>query len=573
MIFNVTFPKFRFSVVSRGVFCLLSLWAGCALYAQTPQSSKTLQKEKSNDYTYTMEMLGAVLGMTQNYFVDSVSLRDLHPDAINYMLQSLDPYTMYMPKKEANEFRESTSGQYGGIGAILRQRGSRVIIDSPMQNKPADKAGMKSGDWILKINGRDFSNSQVADVRNELRGVPGEKITITIRREGIKKDIEISLIRELVDMNPISYHGILSGDVGYLRLSSFTTTSHIEVGQAIQEMQEKKPLKGLVLDLRDNGGGVLQSAVEIVGMFVPQNSEVVQLKSRGYRQNYTYRTPREPIYKDLPLVVLLNASSASASEIVAGALQDYDRAVIIGQKSYGKGLVQSTMTLPDSAILKLTTAHYYIPSGRNIQRLKYDHKGGASDKLKLSKDEKELIFHTKNGREVKSSGGITPDIFVAPDTIPRILGSLLVDTLTFDFISQYVREHPQKPEIATFELSDKEYEAYARKVIDHRFEFYSPSTELIKQLEQVFAEEKRKKQTEAPIEALKSALTNTTEEILREYKKDILSYLNMNIIERYYYSQGSLEYYIPKDRMVKESLSLIASPKRYAETLRGTRSK
>lgn len=534
--------------------------------AQTPRPRvMPSDSPKSDEFAYTMEMLGAVLGLTNTYFVDTVSLRAIHSDALNYMLQSLDPYTVYMPKKEATEFRESTSGQYGGIGAILRQRADRVMIDSPMQGKPADKAGLRSGDVILKVNDKDFTRAQVVDVRNTLRGAPGEKLTITVQRAGLRRPLTVTLNREIVDMNPIAYSDVLEGDVGYLRLNTFTTTSHVEMAEAIRKMRQTAPLKGLVIDLRDNGGGVLQSAVEIVGMFVPQGSEVVSLKSRVAQQNYAYRTSQTPIDLTMPIVVLINGASASASEIVAGALQDYDRAVVMGQKSYGKGLVQSTLPLPDSAILKLTTAHYYIPSGRNIQRLKYNHQGGAEDLLKKSSDS--TLYYTKGGRPVWGAGGITPDVTTIPDSIPRILTSLLVDTLTFDYISQFVREHPQQPDLRTFSISQSDYEAFVKKILDSRFELYSPSSALIEQLEKVFREEKRDATATPHLESLKKALGSTTEKILRDMKSDIVEYLNMNIIERYYYSEGGLRYYIPKDSTVRQAIALIKDPDRYRKTL------
>lgn len=531
------------------LLCLLP-WA---LWAQQPASVANRQ-----DYNRTIAAVAAVLGQVSTYFVDTVDLTSIHADGINYMLQQLDPYTEYMTKKEAKEFRESTMGNYGGIGAILRQRpDSTVMIDRPMKGKAADKAGLRAGDLFLTINGKDFSRTTVADVRNELRGAPGQQLRLTMQRPGSDTPFTVSFERESIDMDPVSLSMMLPGEIGYIRLSSFMGKAADNVQEAYLQLMTQKPLKGLILDLRGNGGGLLEQAVRIAGMFLPKGSPVVELKARIAQQNYKHYTPKDPVDLQLPLAVLIDEASASASEIVAGALQDYDRALVMGQKSFGKGLVQSTMLIPDSALLKLTTSRYYIPSGRCIQRIQYNHRGGSEEQSQT--DSLGAPFYTQAGRIVYAAGGIMPDISVAQDSITPILGSLLLDTLTFDYVTQYVLQHPKAPQVENFSITEQDYRAYCKQVTDKQFVFASPATELLQRMKKVLELEHRMEAVEPQWEALKAKLEGDTQSLLVQYKQEIVDYINMLIIQRYYYDEGTIRYTLPKDKTVQQAAQLLRS--------------
>lgn len=548
---------------------LLLSWAlNFSSKAQNSLDVRSQRKKNTDDYAQTMEAISSVLGQVSLYFVDSVNLSELHVDGINYMLQRLDPYTVYMPKKEAAEFRESTTGNYGGIGAILHQRpDSTVIIDAPMKGKAADKAGLQSGDVILYINGKDFRKTTVAKVRSELRGVPGAMLRLQIRRPGVSNPFEVEFARESIEMSPVSLSTMLPGNIGYIRLASFMGSAYDDLRKAYEKLSSQgMAMSGLILDLRDNGGGLMQHAVDIVGMFVPKNSLVVELKTRIPGKATRYNTSREPIAPNLPLAVLIDGGSASASEIVAGALQDYDRAIVVGEKSFGKGLVQSTLSLPDSAILKVTTAHYYIPSGRCIQRIQYNHQGGEVD-ITEQQDSLGRPFYTQNKRVVYAAGGIMPDIKIRPDSIPSTLGSLLLDTLTYDFVTQYVIEHPQTPSIENFSLTDAQYAAYKDKVLNQKFKFSSQADALLARLTQVLQAEGRADILEPATQKVQELLNNSTKILLEKNEKEIRNYLNMSIIQRYYYSEGARLYTLPSDNMVNGAANLLRNGSQYQKLL------
>lgn len=556
---------------------LFSLWfllltgVTLSVRAQAPNLTFT-EKQNTNDaqkdYTRAMEAISSVLGQVSLYFVDTVNLQELHVEGLNYMLQKLDPYTVYMPKKEANEFRESTNGIYGGIGAILLQRpDSTVIIDTPMKGKAADKAGLRAGDTILRINGKDFSKTTVSAVRNELRGIPGQILQLTVRRPGRKEPLNVEFPRESIDISPISACTALPGKIGYIRLSSFMSTAYEEFKKAFSNLQEQYNIQSLIIDLRDNGGGLLQHAVNIVGMFVPQNTLVVELKTRIPSQNTRHITSHHPIAEKIPIVVLINEGSASASEIVSGALQDYDRAIVMGEKSFGKGLVQSTISLPDSALLKVTTSHYYIPSGRCIQRIQYNHKGGAIDLARQQDNEKGVPFNTKGGRVVYASGGIMPDVQVIPDSIPQLLGSLLLDTLTYDYITDYTLRYPQAPSIKDFAITDKEYQVYRDKIISNGFTFISPADALLQRMLTVLQSEGRSKTLEATTKQLQEELKTSSLSLFDTHQKEIRDYINTSIIQRYHYMEGARLYTLPKDKTVQKAATLLRDLTQYYSIL------
>ena len=520
-----------------------------------------------------MAVMGSVLSNVRNFFVDTVNLTTLYDGALTYMLQQLDPYTVYFNEEETKAFEESTTGLYGGIGAILRQhQDSVVIIGSLIQGKAADKAGLRPADIIWRINGKDFSHTKVVDVRNELRGEPGTPIKLVVRRPGYAKDsLTVTFNRERIDLSPVSYAELLNGRVGFISLNTFSATTSQEFLKAYDRLQKEAggKLSGLILDLRDNGGGLMEQAIQLVNLFIPKGKLVVSLKGRYPQQSNSYKTTKEPLDTKLPLVVLINEGSASASEIVAGALQDYDRAVIVGRKSFGKGLVQGTLELPDGGLLKLTTARYYIPSGRSIQKLSYNHRGGAEQVN--ATDSLGTAYTTSEGRTVYAAGGIMPDIVCPSDSIPSLLGTLLFDTLTYDFVTDYLLTHraPERSKLRSFDLGDEAYTAYKKKVIESGFTFKSIADELVKKVEDALKAEQRYDEVASDFAAFQKSLRADTPRLMKTYESFIRDYLNMEILSRCYYDEGRLEYYMSRDKVAQRAVSLLGDPTTYHQLLKG----
>lgn len=568
---QLSFPFYLISLLLLG---LLSL-APTNLTAQAPSSSRSAagQKASSDDFTTTMAVMGSVLSNVRNFFVDTVDLTTLYDGALTYMLQQLDPYTVYFNEEETKAFEESTTGLYGGIGAILRQhQDSVVIIGSLMQGKAADKAGLRPADVIWRINGKDFSHTKVVDVRNELRGEPGTPITLVVRRPGYARDsLTVTFNRERIDLSPVSYAELLDGRVAFILLNTFSTSTCQEFLKAYDRLQKEAggKLSGLILDLRDNGGGLMEQAIQLVNLFIPKGQPVVSLKGRYPQQSNSYKTTKEPLDTKIPLVVLINEGSASASEIVAGALQDYDRAVIVGRKSFGKGLVQGTLELPDGGLLKLTTARYYIPSGRSIQKLSYNHRGGAEQVN--ATDSLGTPYSTTGGRTVYAAGGIMPDIVCPSDSIPSLLGTLLFDTLTYDFVTDYLLTHkaPERSTLRSFDLGDEAYAAYQKKVIESGFTFKSIADELVKKVEEALKGEQRYDEVSDEFAAFQKSLRADTPRLMKTYEGFIRDYLNMEILSRYYYDEGRLEYYMSRDKVAQRAVSLLGDPTTYHQLLKG----
>ena len=499
-------------------------------------------------------------------YVDPVDPDRLMEGAAAGMVSDLDPYTEYIPEEGMQDFELLTTGKYDGIGALIRQKDDYVRIAQPYQGSPADKAGLKIGDKILSIDGKDAKGFTTEQVSSRLKGEPGSKVKVTVEHlDGTQQTAAIR--RERIAIPGVPYAGWVADGIGYIRHSDFTEGCYEEMRAAIERLRTERPLKGLVLDYRSNGGGIMQEAVKILGMFVPKGTEVVSTKGRSEDSKQVFRTDTEPILADLPLTVLINGSSASAAEIVAGALQDLDRAVLIGQRSFGKGLVQSPRPLGYNAMLKLTTAKYYIPSGRCIQAIDYssrDEKGA----VKSVPDSLVREFRTRGGRKVYDGGGIMPDERIDPEYISRFAMTLYAMGYVDDFADLYFREHGmQRIDPRTFTLTDADYERFEQFMADKEVKYESDTRRALNRIKEAARADLYEESLAAEIEAIEAGIRDDKATNLQTYKREIMETLNGAVILRYSYAEGVTEHTLTEDREVHRAVALLDDGKEYARIL------
>ncbi|MDE5907101.1 MAG: S41 family peptidase, partial [Alistipes sp.] len=460
-------------------------------------------------------------------YVDPVDPDKLMLGAAQGMVRDLDPYTEFIPADEMSEFEMLTTGKYGGVGSLIRKKGDWVIFAQPYKGSPADRAGLRIGDKILAIDGKSAEGFTTEQVSASLKGNPGSKVKLTVEHlDGTQQTL--TLTRERISIPSVPYAGWAAEGIGYLRHSDFTEGSYEEMRAAIERLRAEGELEGLILDYRSNTGGILQEAVKILSMFVPKGTGVVSTKGRTEESKQTYRTESEPAFPDLPLVVLVNGNSASAAEIVAGALQDLDRAVLIGQRSFGKGLVQGTRPLGYNAMLKLTTAKYYIPSGRCIQAIDYSHsQQGAVNSIPDS-----LVneFATRAGRKVYDGGGIMPDIPTEPEYISRFAATLYALGFIDDFGDEYMRRHPEAPaDLVSFSITDADYADFKTFMEEKQVPYESDSRRALRQLKEA-AKADRFEEIEQQIETIERNLHDDTQANLETYRKEIVGTINNDIV-------------------------------------------
>lgn len=553
------------------------LFTGSFMTACAQQKAKTeqqIEEDRSRDqYIQSMDILSNVIGNVRMYFVDTVNINKMARRGIDAMLGGLDPYTEYIPYEDMDELKLMTTGEYAGVGAIIAQRpDSSVYIQSPMQGMPADEAGLIAGDRILTIDGKDFRKSTTPLVSQALKGVAGTIAKVTVMRYGETKPRTFAVKRRKVIMNTVPYSGMLDGSVGYIRLNGFTDKSAEEVRTAFFDLRDKKGAKSLVLDLRGNGGGLMQAAIEIVNLFVPKGKEVVTTRGRSAESAAVFRTLTEPVDTKIPIVVLIDGQSASSSEIVAGALQDMDRAVLMGQKSYGKGLVQTTRQLPYNGIIKLTTAKYYIPSGRCIQRMDYSQANQTGMATTIP-DSLHKVFYTAAGRPVEDAGGILPDIEVKQDTAATLLYYIAVNNDVFDYVTDYFLRHKSIGQPETFSITDQDYAAFCRMMEEKKFDYDRQSGKMLEKLEELAKIEGYLPDANAELKALREKLKPNLARDLRRFKKEIMNHLNNEIVTRYYYERGSIRQSLPDDKVVKGAVRLLRDePDRIARILSAPKS-
>jgi carboxyl-terminal processing protease len=501
------------------------------------------------------------------YYVDETQPGELMKKGIDSMLESLDPYTNYIPESEIEDFRFMTTGEYGGIGALIRQKDDYIMIAEPYEGSPAQKADIRAGDVIIEVNGKSIKGKNSSDVSKILKGQANSEVVLLIQREGEKNPIEKKLMRQEIKLNNVPYYGMLKDGVGYIKLTGFTETASREVKEAFTDLKNQG-MKTLVFDLRDNGGGLLKEAVNIVNFFVPKGSDVVSTRGKIKDWDKVHKALYSPLDLEIPIAVIINETSASASEIVAGAIQDMDRGVVIGQRSFGKGLVQQTRPLSYNAQLKVTVAKYYTPSGRCIQKLDYAHKDEEGKAIKIA-DSLITAFKTKGGRMVYDGNGVDPDITVEDKEFAVISAVLMGKNHVFDFATQYRIKNQSISKAREFRLSDKDFDNFVAFLEGKDYDYTTSTEKMLEEIKTTADKEKYLKEVETELEALNAKVKKNKQNDLYRFKEEIKELLENEIVSRYYYQKGRIENSFMYDKDIKKASEILNDNKQYAQILKG----
>ncbi|OQX78773.1 MAG: peptidase S41 [Bacteroidetes bacterium 4484_276] len=528
-------------------------------------------QESNNDFEISknLDIFTELYKQLDMNYVDGIDPGDLMKTGIDAMLESLDPFTNYIPESRLEDYKLLTTGQYGGVGALIHKQDGYVVISEPYEGFPAQKAGLVAGDKILEVDGQPAKGKSTEEVSKVLKGEPGTNITILVGRLNSDEPVEIELQRENVKIDNIPYYGMLTEHIGYIKLSGFTHNAGQEVKKAFKELKDDNDLKGLVFDLRGNGGGLLNEAVNIVNIFVDKGELVVSTKGNDSSRNKSYYTTNKPEDLEIPLVFLVDPGSASASEIVVGAMQDLDRGVVLGQRTYGKGLVQNVLPLSYNSKVKVTVAKYYIPSGRCIQAIDYSHKDedGYAHKIPDS-----LIseFETKNGRKVYDGGGIEPDIYLDPEKMSPLTVSLFSKFIMFDYANKFYLEHDSIPPPKEFKITDEIYDDFVNYVNGREdFDYTTASEKTLEKLKEATEKEDYFANINEEIEALEKKLMHNKDEDLMTQRDIISEILTVEIVTRYYYQKGKVKASLEFDPEVKKAIELIEGQEGYSSILNG----
>ena len=512
-----------------------------------------------------LEIMDQVYEHLDLYFVDEPQNGKLSKTSIDAMLKELDPYTVYYHESNIEDYRLMTTGQYGGVGALIRRMGDDTYFAEPYEGNPAEKAGIKAGDKIISIDGKDMHKKNSDDVSSALKGPKGTTIKVEIERQGEGKKI-IDITRDEIKIPDVPYSGMLENKTGYVKLNSFTQTAASDVKAAIEKMKGEG-MENLILDLRGNGGGLLIEAVKIVNFFVPKNTVVVTTKGRVKEENRVYKTLEDPIAENMKLVVLIDDGSASASEIVAGSLQDLDRAVIVGQTSFGKGLVQRTYDLKYGSKVKITIAKYYTPSGRCVQRLEYYDKENGS-KPKEVPDSLLKTFQTQNGRKVIDGRGIEPDVDIELQDLSRLSAMLLTGNHIFNFATDYALKHKTIAPAGEFKLTDTEYAEFKTYVLGREFKYNTASEEMLKKVKETAEKEGYFEDVKADYEVMLAKLTPSKDRDLDKFKEEVSEMLENEIVSRYYFQKGRTLDSFRYDKTLNKGKSILSNLSEYNTILK-----
>ncbi len=501
------------------------------------------------------------------YYVDEAEPSKLMDEAIISMLKSLDPYTNYIRESEVENFKIQTTGQYGGIGASIRQRNDYVMIVAPYKDFPADKAGLQAGDYLMEIDGKSLKNMATDEVSRLLKGSPGSTFELLIKRG--ESTFSRKITREEIQLKSVPYCGMVAPGIGFIQLSSFTDKASKEIIEAYNDLKKDNKLEGLILDLRNNPGGLLNEAVNVSNIFIDRGQEVVSTRGKIKEWERSYKTLNQPVDKEIPLVILINRSSASASEIVSGTIQDLDRGVLIGQRSFGKGLVQQTRKLSYGAQIKITVSKYYTPAGRCIQAINYAEKNEDGSVSKVP-DSLRTAFTTIGGRTVLDGGGIDPDLLTEPKRYSNILLSLLNENILFDFATNYVNSTSELPEPGTFKLSNKDLEAFKSFAKSKAYNYETKTEAAINTLKENSLEEMYYTEIEKEIEKLKAKFISSKKDDMENFKEEIAQYLEQEIIARKYYQEGRIRQALNYDNEVSEAIKILTNKEVYQALLQTT---
>lgn len=521
--------------------------------------------EKYFDIAKSLDIFATLFKEVNAYYVDEVDPQRLIRHGIEGMLESLDPYTDYIPEDELESFQITTTGQYGGIGALIGIVNKKIIITHPYKNFPAYKSGIRVGDEIISINGKNVVSKNPTEISTLLKGNPKTTLELKVRRAGKSETVTHQLTREKISITNLSFSGLVDPEIGYIRLDDFTPGAAREVSEAVLDLKQKGMTK-IILDLRNNPGGLLHEAVNIVSLFIDKDMEVVATKGKVEEWNKAYKTLNKPIDKKIAMVILVGEGSASASEIVAGALQDYDRAVLMGQRTFGKGLVQTTRPLAYNSQLKVTTAKYYIPSGRCIQALDYSHRKEDGTVERFA-DSVKNEYKTKGGRKVFDGGGLDPDISVGDEYVGTITAALINTGLVFEFASRYCAEHPVKPDLKSFRLSDKDFENFLSYAKSQKFSYTSGLEDDLSKLVDVAKKERYYDQLSRELKELETSVQASKSNDLTNYKAEIINILQEQIGFHYDLYQGQAEVTLKHDKSIIEATKVLNDSLRYNKLL------
>jgi carboxyl-terminal processing protease len=533
-------------------------------------TTRVYSDEKHNfDNAKNLDIFFNLYKQLDLFYVDSIKPEKVIKSGIDAMLENLDPYTNYIKEEEIGDFKFLTTGEYGGIGTMVSTHKGEIYITEPYEDMPATKAGLKAGDLVLEIDGKTVKGKNISEVSEMLKGQPNTKIKIKIQRPSNPKPQEISIIRTKIIVSSVPYHGIIGDHTGYILITSFTDKTSAEFKAAFLDLKDNQKITSLIIDLRSNGGGIMEEAIKVINYFVPKGVEIVSTRGKVKQWDRVYKAPFEPIDTEIPLAIMVNRGSASASEIVAGALQDLDRAVVIGERTFGKGLVQTTRPLSYNGSLKVTTAKYYTPSGRCVQAIDYSNRNpdGSVGKIPDSLTHK---FFTKNKRTVRDGGGVTPDIKLEETKMANIIYYLLSDFVVFDYATKYAQNHKTIAKPTDFSLTEAEYNDFKQFVKTKNFTYDRQSEKALKELKEVTKFEGYYEGAEPEFKALEAKLTHDLDKSLTIFSADIRLLLESEIIKRYYYQKGEISYSAINDKDLKKAIECFKDKKPFSEILNPT---
>lgn len=521
--------------------------------------------ERYFEIAKNLDIFSTLFKEVNAYYVDEVNPSQLMEVGINAMLASLDPYTNYIPEDDIEDYRTMTTGQYGGIGALIGKNNGKNVVMMPYEGFPAHKAGLKIGDEILKVDSVDVSDKSTAEISQLLKGQAKKPLSVTVKRYGVEKSLTISLTREKIKIDNVPYYGMVAEDVGYIQLSDFTQGAGKEVANAVEELKKSGAAK-IVLDLRDNPGGLLVEAVNVANVFVEKGEEVVSTKGKITDWNKTYKTLNPATDTEIPMAVLTSSRSASAAEIVSGVIQDYDRGVLVGERTFGKGLVQATRPLTYNSQLKVTTAKYYIPSGRCIQAINYSIKNADGSVNKIP-DSLKVAYKTENGRLVYDGGGVNPDVTSERKNYAPITLSLASKGLIFDYATIYYYTNPEIKKPSEFKISDAEFEEFVTWLSDKDYDYTTRVEKTIDNLTEIAKREKNYENIKAQIDQLRKEVEHNKERDLKQFAPEIKEVLEEEIVSRYYFSKGEIEAGFDNDVQLQEAINVLNASSKYHELL------